>query len=147
MKRYTWQEKTKTERLDFSGNDRKIQIRKDKKVAVNSSRTRAAKVAPQKEHTAANRKVRKSDRTDKRDFVEGLAEEAERAADSRNMMQLYDTTKKLAVKFKKSERPIRDKNGTVLTGVDKQPNRCMGRTLWGAAQQTKTTESARYTAS
>ena len=39
------------------------------------------------------------------------------------MKQLYDTTKKLAGKFKKSERPIRDKNGTVLTGVDKQLNR------------------------
>ena len=39
------------------------------------------------------------------------------------MKQLYDTTTKLAGKFKKSERPIRDKNGTVLTGVDKQLNR------------------------
>ena len=67
--------------------------------------------------------MRKSVKTDKRDFVEGLAEEAERAAASRNMKQLYDTTKKLAGKFKKSERPIRDKNGTVLTGVDKQLNR------------------------
>ena len=39
------------------------------------------------------------------------------------MKQLYDTTKRLAGKFTKSERPIRDKNGTVLTGVDKQLNR------------------------
>ena len=103
---------------------RKIQIRKDRKGAVNSCRTRAAKVTAQKEHTAANREVRKSVKTDKRDFVEGLAEEAERAAASRNMRQLYDTTKKLAGKFKKSERPIRyKKNGTVLTGVDTQLNR------------------------
>ena len=57
----------------------KIQIRKDKKGAFNSSRTRAAKVAAQKEHTVANRVVRKSVKTDKRDFVEVLAEEAERA--------------------------------------------------------------------
>ena len=47
---------------------RKIQIRKDKKGAANSSRTRAAKVATQKEHTAANREVRKSVKTDKRDL-------------------------------------------------------------------------------
>ena len=67
---------------------RKIQIRKYKKGAVNSSRTRAAKAAAQKEHKAANREVRKSVKTDKRDFVEGLAEEAERAAASRNMKQL-----------------------------------------------------------
>ena len=102
---------------------RKIQIRKDKKRAVNSSRRRAAKVAAQKEHTAANREARKIVKTDKRDFVQGLAEEAERAAANRNMTQLYDKTKKLAGKFKKSECPIRDKNGTVPTGVDKQLNR------------------------
>ena len=36
------------------------------------------------------------------------------------MKQLYDTPEKLAGKFKKSERPIRDKNGTVVTGVNKQ---------------------------
>ena len=36
------------------------------------------KAAAHKEHTAANREVRKSVKTDKRDFVEGLAEEAER---------------------------------------------------------------------
>ena len=96
---------------------------KTRKGAVNSRRTRAANAAAQKEHTAANREVRKSVKTDKRDFVEELAEEAERAAASRNTKQLYDTTKKLAGKFKKSERPIRDKNGTVLTGVDMQLNR------------------------
>ena len=66
-----------------------------------------------------------------------VGEEAERAPASRNMKQLYDTTKKLAGQFKKAERPIRDKNGTVLTGVDKQAQ-LMDRTLWGAAQQNKT---------
>ena len=39
------------------------------------------------------------------------------------MTQLYDTTKKLAGKLKKSELIIRDKTGTVLTGVDTQLNR------------------------
>ena len=56
---------------------RKIQIRKDKKGAANNSRTRTTNVAAQKEHTAANREVRKSVKTDKRDFVEGLAETGE----------------------------------------------------------------------
>ena len=74
-------------------------------------------------YAANNREVRKSVKTEKQDFVEEVAQEAETAGASRNMKQLYDTTKKLAGKFKKSERPIRDKNGTVLTGVDKQLNR------------------------
>ena len=81
---------------------RKIQTRRDKKEAVNNSRTRAAKVIAQKEHTAANREVKKSVKIDKRNFVEGLAQEAKKAAASRNMKQLYDT-RKLAGKFKKSE--------------------------------------------
>ena len=102
---------------------RKIQTRRDKKEAVNSSCTRAAKVIAQKEHTTANREVKKSVKTDKRNFVEGLAQEAGEAAASRNMKQLYDTTRKLAGKFKKSERPITDKNGSVLMGADKQLNR------------------------
>ena len=67
--------------------------------------------------------MRKSVKTDKRDFVEGLVEEAERAAASRFMKQLYDTTKTLAGKFKKSERPIRDTNWSVRTGVNKQLNK------------------------
>ena len=67
--------------------------------------------------------MRKSVKTDRRDFVEGLVDEADRTAASRNMKQLYYTTKKLAGKFKKSERSIRHKNGTVLTGVEKQLNR------------------------
>ena len=58
---------------------RKIQTRRDKKEAVNSSRTRAAKVTAQKEHTAANREVKKSVKTDERNVVEGLAQEAEKA--------------------------------------------------------------------
>ena len=113
----------KPQQKDWSSAETIRKIRKDKNGAVNSSRTRAAKAAAQKEHTAANREVRKSVKTDKRDFVEGLAEEAKRAAASRNMKQLYDKTKKLAGKFTKSERPIRDKNVTVLRGVDKQLNR------------------------
>ena len=55
--------------------------------------------------------------------MEGFAQEAEKATASRNMKQLYNTTSKLAGKFKKSERPIRDKTGSVLVGVDKQLNR------------------------
>ena len=49
-----------------------------------SSRTRAALVIAQKEHIATNREVKKSVKTDKRNFVEGLAQEAEKAAASSN---------------------------------------------------------------
>ncbi|KAI0231355.1 hypothetical protein LSAT2_018282 [Lamellibrachia satsuma] len=103
---------------------RRVKLRRrDKKEAVNSSRTRAAKVITQKEYTAANKEVKKSVKTDKRNFVEGLAQEAEKAAANRSMKPRYNTTRTLAGEFKKSERPIKDKKGSVLMGADKQLNR------------------------
>ena len=49
-----------------------------------------------------------------------VAQEADEAAASRNMKQLYDITKELTGKFGRTERPVKDKNGSVLMGADKQ---------------------------
>ncbi|VDP43670.1 unnamed protein product [Schistosoma margrebowiei] len=73
----------------------KIKERKNKKTAINNSRTRAEKVQAQGEYIEANKKVNKSIRADKK-YVEELATTAEKAAREGNMKQLYDTTKKLA---------------------------------------------------
>ena len=82
---------------------RRIQLRKEKKSAINNSRTRATKAQAQEDHTKANREVKKSVKMDKRNYINGLAKEAEQAADSGNMRQLYDTTRKLAGKYSKPE--------------------------------------------
>ncbi|VDP81017.1 unnamed protein product, partial [Schistosoma curassoni] len=39
------------------------------------------------------------------------------------MKQLYDTTKKLAGKYSKPERSVRDKEGRPITGIQQQRNR------------------------
>ena len=39
------------------------------------------------------------------------------------MKQLYDTTRKLAGKFKQAERPIKDKTGVILTSEENQMGR------------------------
>ena len=52
-----------------------------------------------------------------------MAQEAEEAAASGNMKQLYDITKKLTGKFGQTERPVKDKNRRVLMGADKQLSR------------------------
>ena len=90
-------------------------MRKEKKGAVNNSRMRAAKAAAQEEYTEANRAVKNSVKTDKANFIEDLAKEAEDASAQGNMKQLYDITRKLAGKYKHTDRPIKDKNGNVLT--------------------------------
>ncbi|KAK3088713.1 hypothetical protein FSP39_022871 [Pinctada imbricata] len=39
------------------------------------------------------------------------------------MKQLYDTTKKLAGRYRQAERPLKGKNANVLLEADKQPSR------------------------
>ncbi|CAH2294658.1 Hypothetical predicted protein [Pelobates cultripes] len=70
-----------------------IEERKQKKVAVNN-RTRAEKAKAQVEYTEVHRAVKKSIRKDKKDYIDGLAAEAEQAAYNSNMKQLYGTAKK-----------------------------------------------------
>ena len=101
----------------------KIEIRKQKKEEVNRSCTRRMKAAAQEEYTKANIEVRKSVKKDKRTFYENLANEAEQAAQKGNMKELYDTTRKLAGKYMRPERPIKDKNGLIITDSDQQLKR------------------------
>ncbi|VDO80394.1 unnamed protein product [Schistosoma margrebowiei] len=84
-----------TETLD------KIKERKNKKAAINNSRTRA----------------------EKKKYVEELATTAEKAAREGNIKQLYDSTKKLSGKYSKLERPVKDKEGNPITEIQQQRNR------------------------
>ncbi|CAH2274308.1 Hypothetical predicted protein [Pelobates cultripes] len=75
------------------------------------------------EYAEARRVVKKSIMKDKKYYKDGLAAEAEQAAHNSNMKQLYDTTKKLSGKYSKPERPVKDKEGKVITGLAQQMNR------------------------
>ena len=55
----------------------KIQERKTKKVAINNSQTSAAKKEAQKQYAKVNSEVRRNIRTDKRNFADRMAQEAE----------------------------------------------------------------------
>ncbi|VDP29564.1 unnamed protein product [Schistosoma margrebowiei] len=93
----------------------KIQERRNKKAAINTSRTRAEKTKAQGEYTELNKLVERSIRTDKRKYVEDLAMTAEKAAREGNMRKLYDTTKKLSGNHRKPKRPVKSKEGKVVT--------------------------------
>ncbi|VDO60062.1 unnamed protein product [Schistosoma curassoni] len=101
----------------------KIKERKNNRTAINNSRTRAEKVQAKAEYIEANKQVKMSIRADKKKYVEELAMKAEKAAREGNMKQLYDTTKKLAGKYSKPERPIKDKEGRRITEIQQQRNR------------------------
>ncbi|VDP23003.1 unnamed protein product [Schistosoma margrebowiei] len=117
LKKYHHKEWISTETLD------KIKERKNKKAAINNNRTRAEKVQAQAEYIEANKQVKRSIRADRKKYVEELATTAEKAAREGNMKQLYDTTKKLAGKYSKPERPVKDKEGKPTTEIQQQRNR------------------------
>ncbi|CAH8495760.1 unnamed protein product [Schistosoma guineensis] len=117
LKKYHHKEWISTETLD------KIKDRKNKKAAMNNSRTRAEKVQAQAEYMEANKQVKKSIRADKKKYVEELATTAEKSAREGNMKQLHDATKKLAGKNSKTERPVKDKEGKPITEIQQQRNR------------------------
>ncbi|VDP50276.1 unnamed protein product [Schistosoma mattheei] len=100
----------------------RIKERKNKKKEVNNSRIKAEKVQAEAEYIEANKQVKKSTRVDKQKYVQELATTAEKAAREGNMKQLYDTTKKLAGKYSKPGRPVKDK-GRAITEIQEQRNR------------------------
>ncbi|VDP33464.1 unnamed protein product [Schistosoma margrebowiei] len=101
----------------------KIKERKNRKTAINNSRARAEKFQAQAEYIEANKQVKKSIRVDKKKYVQELTTTAEKAAREGNMKQLYDTAKKLAGKYSKLERLVKDKEGKPNTEIQQQRNR------------------------
>nr|KAG5708629.1 hypothetical protein BaRGS_034846 [Batillaria attramentaria] len=117
--------KRKTQHKEWISADtiQKLEVRKKKKTALNTSRTRRAKAKAQEEYTAADREVKRSTRKDKRDYIDNLANQAEEAAGQGNLKDLYQVTKKLAGKFRQTDKPVKDKNGHPLTTTEEQLKR------------------------
>ena len=97
-----------------------MQEKKQKKGAINCSRTRKEKATAQTEYNKAHKEVRQSVRKDRRTYIENLAAQAEEAANMRNMKDLYNTTKKLAENFRQTSQQIKDKNGKALITTEEQ---------------------------
>ena len=98
----------------------RLETRKERKTALNTSRIRAAKSKAQAEYTVADREVKRSIRKDKRDYIDHLASQAEEAAGQGNFKDLYLTTKKLAGKFQQTDMPVKDKDGKPLMTAKEQ---------------------------
>nr|KAG5707958.1 hypothetical protein BaRGS_025096 [Batillaria attramentaria] len=117
--------KRKTQHKEWISADtiQKLEVRKEKKTALHTSRTRRAKAKAQEEYTAADREVKRSTRKDKRDYIDNLASQAEEAARQGNLKDLYQVTKKLTGKFQQTDKPVKDKNGHPLTTTEEQLKR------------------------
>ncbi|CAH8439956.1 unnamed protein product [Schistosoma margrebowiei] len=108
--------------MNLHGSLDRIQGRKDKHSATNNKRARADKFKAQAEYTESNKQVKRITRDDKQKYMEELATTMEKAAREGNMEQLYDTTKKLARRYNKPEKPVKNKEGTTITAIQEQGN-------------------------
>ena len=70
-----------------------------------------------------NHEVKRSCRRDRRRRIDELAREAEEAVEQRDMKRVYDTTSLLSGRKTVQSKPVKDKNGVVLTKTDDQLNR------------------------
>ncbi|VDP47229.1 unnamed protein product [Schistosoma mattheei] len=87
--------------IDPYGNPEKDSRKEEQE---NSSRTGTEDASAQVEYIEANKQVKTSTRVDKQKYVEDLETISKNAATEKNIKQLYDTTKKLVVKYSKPER-------------------------------------------
>ena len=101
----------------------KVQERKKAKQVLNVAKIRAAKSKAQMRYTEVHKEVKRSIRSDKRNYLEQLATEAEEAAGKGNLNELYKITKTLSGKQRQVTTPIKDKEGKVLTNTDDQLKR------------------------
>ena len=74
-------------------------------------------------YQSKDREVKRSARKDKRKYISDLAGEAEDAARMGNNAQLYKITKKLCGKNLCKNKPVKDKEGNILTSEEEQAER------------------------
>ena len=68
----------------------------------------------------SNKDVRKSAKKDKKAFFDTLATEAESAAGQRNMKRLYDITRTMSGKRSRPPKPVKNKDGVIITKEQEQ---------------------------
>ena len=103
----------------------KIADRKTAKATLNSSKTRASMMKAQRKYAEKDKLVKRSARSDKRKYLDDMAQEAEQAAVKGNLREVYCITKKLTGKFRTSDMPIKDKTGNLITNQEDQKKRWM----------------------
>ena len=97
-----------------------VEERRDLKAKMEAAKTRNQKLATTHAYNMKNTEVKRSCRRDKRKRIDGIAREAEEAAEKRDMKKVYDTTRLLSGKRNVQSTPVKDENGEVLTSTDDQ---------------------------
>jgi hypothetical protein len=105
-----------------SGTLNTIKQRREAKMKLNMAKTRQQKIEKSQVQSQLNQQVKKEVRWDKRRWLDNQAQKAEAAAKQGNMKKLYDTMRALISKPKMG-RPIKSKDGHLLTNEQDQMER------------------------
>lgn len=100
-----------------------IEQRRKAKNIRDSTKERIRKKQASKDYDELVKKVKTLCRRDKSNWLDKLAERAEAAAEKRDMKLLYDITREICGKKSLQSRPIRDKDGILLTSIEDQVQR------------------------
>jgi len=98
----------------------KLEERREIKQRSVQARTRTQKLNLQHEYRECDKKVKKLAKKDKQNYVEGLATQAQEAAVRNDMKTLYDITKQLGGRKYNTIRPVKGKDGNVLSKPTEQ---------------------------
>ncbi|KAK9711547.1 hypothetical protein QE152_g25378 [Popillia japonica] len=97
-----------------------ISLRKTLKQKINQTLSIDEKTRITKEYSKIHKNIKKSARTDKRKWIDGIATAAEEAAATQNLKELYKSTKLLSSTNFSKNQPIRSKNGELITTTEEQ---------------------------
>ena len=102
---------------------RLVEQRRVLKAKLEAAKTRQQKLAAVGRNNEKNHEVKRSCRRDKRRRIDEISREAEGAAEQRDINRVYDTTRLLSGQKTVQRKPVKDKNGAVLTRTEDQLNR------------------------
>ncbi|CAG2251701.1 unnamed protein product [Mytilus edulis] len=101
----------------------KVEERRIAKEKVLNATTRQQKRQTQDLYIEKDKEVKKNCKQDKRNYVEQLAQEAEITCSKGDMKYPYNTTKQLSGRRSNSNATVKEKNGNVITKIEKQLKR------------------------
>ncbi|KAK7010213.1 craniofacial development protein 2 [Biomphalaria glabrata] len=101
----------------------KIQERKELKEKINQCQNEEQKANLRTQYGAVNKSLRKNARDDKKRFLREMTVDAEKAAEQRDMKRLYDITRTLAGRNTNTSKPVKDKQGKIITSDVGQKDR------------------------
>ncbi|XP_075160302.1 uncharacterized protein LOC142233305 [Haematobia irritans] len=97
-----------------------IRMRSEAKNATNSAKTRNAKTLAQREHARLDKMVKKSARSDKRNWSNQIALTAQAAADTHRNRDLYKSVRQLTRSSTATSKPLRSSNGELTSIKEEQ---------------------------